>query len=127
MTLSRDLGSMTDRPLPSGDRFSRMVRDRRIQLGAVVAIASVAFLQGAWLFQGQSTPVVYEAGSLVAAGELESVLYDPALGSREEGPRAGDEFRDQQGQLCRRFTDGSVTGVACRAGGDWRVLEMRQD
>ena len=109
------------------DRRTRLLHNRWLQLAAVVAVAWTAFLQGAWFGQGQESPVVYEAGAVVAAGELESVLYDPALGAREEGPSVGDEFRDGEGRACRRFADGPVTGIACRAGGDWRVTEMRQD
>ncbi|WP_162935617.1 hypothetical protein [Tsuneonella amylolytica] len=98
-----------------------------LSFAAIGAVAIGAFLQGAWLVQGQESPFVYEAGSLIAAGELESVLYDPSLLGYEGAPQVSDEFRNAQGQVCRRFTDDQVSGVACRVGGDWRVEEMRQD
>jgi hypothetical protein len=90
-------------------------------------------LFGAGLFQGYRwapeapvSPVVYEAGALVATGELEQVLYDPALGGREEGPSVGEAFTNKSGHSCRTFTDGRVSGVACERSGDWRVVELRQ-
>lgn len=72
------------------------------------------------------SPVVYEAGALVATGELEQVLYDPALGGREEGPSVGEAFRNKAGHSCRTFTDEGIRGIACERSGDWRVMELRQ-
>ena len=95
-----------------------------------VATFGLLLVLGAWqvsdLWSSQDNIVAHEAGRLVATGRLEEVLYDPALGGREEGPSVSQTFTDEAGHDCRSFKDGSVTGIACQQGGDWRLVEIRQ-
>ena len=97
------------------------------QAAFVAAVFGVGLFQGYRWGEDQPSPVAYEAGSLVATGELESVLYDPAPGARDARTAAGAAFTDPTGATCRRFTDGPVAGVACQRDGDWRIVELRQD
>ena len=104
-------------------------RRRRLAQAAFVAGVFALGLFGGYQLapgQGGASPVVYEAGSLVAAGPLEHVLYDPAVRAPGEGPAADNAFAGPDGRSCRRFRDGKVEGLACQTGGDWRVLELRQ-
>lgn len=128
--MSSGTGEVADRPHGAGKAIGGEGADRRpwIKAALVAALLGVGGLQGYRLaFEDSSSPIVYEAGALVATGRLEQVLYDPALGGREEGPSVGATFTNQAGHSCRRFTDGPVSGMACRRNGDWRVVEMRQD
>ena len=100
---------------------------RRVGQVAVVGLLLVlGASQLSDLWAPQRTIVAYEAGSLVATDALESVLYDPTLGGREEGPSVSRIFKDKAGQDCRRFVDGLVSGTACQRHGDWRVVEISQ-
>ena len=78
------------------------------------------------LTQESGSPVAYEGGSLIAVGELESVLYNPDYEVGEEGPTAGLEFENATGQTCRPFTEEGLKGVACRRGGDWSIADLKQ-
>lgn len=93
----------------------------------IAVIVGVTVLIGNPLLTPSDGPMVYEAGRLVASGQLEQVLDDPSLGGREEGPSVTATSKQGQGSDCRQFADGPVTGVACRQGGDWRIKEVRQE
>jgi hypothetical protein len=126
MSLATNTSSLDEWENASDKREASFAQRRWTQGAVVLAVAGLCFLQGYRVADGGASPVVYEAGVLVAAGELESVLYEPSLGAREEGPKVSDAFINSAAQTCRRFLDGSVTGVACRANGDWRVIEIQQ-
>jgi len=76
---------------------------------------------------GTSSPVAVEQGRLVASAGLEAAL-DTQLASApaDSGPRIGLTFRDQAGALCRSFSDGAASGLACRDSGAWRVRGLFQ-
>lgn len=93
----------------------------RLELAVIVAIVALAGVQGYRMLRTNEAPVSYESGRLVAAGDLEDALYDPAKGHHE----GGFMVTDANGG-CRRFTDGKVSGLACQRDGDWRIEEMRQ-
>ena len=93
----------------------------RIELAVILAIFGLASVQGYRMLRTNEAPVSYEAGRLVAAGDLEDALYDPRKG-RHEGGFSISDARDN----CRKFTDGNVSGIACDDEGDWRIEEMRQ-
>ena len=104
------------------------VRRRGAQAVLGLGLLGLGLIQGySWAPDASSSPVAYEAGALVATGELEQVLYDPALGGREEGPSAGRTFTNKEGHSCRPFSDKRVSGTACQRYGDWRVVELRQE
>jgi hypothetical protein len=93
----------------------------RVELALILAIVGLAGAQGYTMLRTNEAPVTYQAGRLVAGGELEEALYNPEKGQHEGGfavsVLAGG---------CRKFTDGSISGVACDRDGDWRIEEMRQ-
>jgi hypothetical protein len=72
------------------------------------------------------SPVVFDSGVMVASGRLQAVLEDPAVGNHRGGTVVTETFKDRDGRECRRFSEGSVTGVACRVSDGWRLLELRQ-
>lgn len=112
-------------PSPPGPARKRPVANL-VLAAALVALVAVE----AWRWTAApppSSPFVFEGGSLVASGELENALYDPALRRPGDGPTAGSAFAGAAGETCRRFTDGPVRGIACQREGDWRVIELRQD
>ena len=97
----------------------------------VMAVGAVTFaLAGAVGYAGLAPPppalVDYEGGQLVAMGELESTLYNPALDNRGAGFAAEMEFRSAEGATCRRFARSEVSGVACKHNGDWRLVSLQQ-
>ena len=74
----------------------------------------------------QASLVAYEAGSVVAASELDYVLDDPSKGGGSSGITAGQLFASGSGDRCRRFAQGYLSGTACFRDGIWRLVEMRQ-
>lgn len=123
-TMSMEKSDEPDRP----KKVEGSGRHSRIQAAFVVAVFASGLFGGYQLApepEGAS-PVVYEAGRLVATGELENALYDPSLRAEEDRPVAGGAFVNGEGQTCRRFKDGKVEGLACQRGGDWSVAELRQ-
>ena len=92
-------------------------------LGAVLALGAYqiyAFMQPA------ASPIVYEAGRVVAAAELDYILDDPSQGSGARGITAGRLFAGESGDKCRRFAQGYLSGTACFKDGQWHLIEMKQ-
>jgi len=100
-----------------------------VHLAIVAGLFALAAFNGYrwWAPTAEASPVVYEGGSLVAAGDWENALYNPAPGAREGGLTVGRSFANRRGEACRRFAEGAIRGVACQRDGDWRVTELRQD
>ena len=73
-----------------------------------------------------ASPIVYSAGSVVAAAELDYVLDDPSNGGGASGITAGNLFATTSGNKCRRFAQGYLSGTACFRDGQWRLLELTQ-
>jgi hypothetical protein len=68
------------------------------------------------------SPVAYEGGHLIAAGDLEDALYGPV-----GNPSRGSFTVADATNACRRFMNGNLSGIACKQEGHWRIREMRQD
>ncbi|NVD45244.1 hypothetical protein [Qipengyuania atrilutea] len=67
-------------------------RFRTLAQGILFATVLAAGVSGGYLIsssQESYSPVAYEAGSLIAVGELESVLYNPTLNTGEDGRMVG--------------------------------------
>jgi hypothetical protein len=108
-------------------------RSRVIEIAALAAclIAGVAvgtqWQNGLWHNGvGQGGPVASRGGALIASGTLAAAL-DTKLASA-----AGDgdtkilvSFRDRFGSYCRVFAGQSLDGIACKQGGDWRLLRTQ--
>jgi anti-sigma factor RsiW len=96
--------------------------------GAIGVAAVVGVLAGALGFvslQGeiQLATAVGDSGVLAARGKLDTALSRqlasaPGAGA---GVRIGVSFVARDGQYCRTFGLGSSAGLACRAGGEWKI------
>lgn len=78
-----------------------------------------------WKFLSPGGDIVTREGALVARGELASAL-DSQLASTQGQSSAvfiNVSFKAKDGSFCRSFIarDSSTSGVACRAGENWRV------
>lgn len=58
----------------------------------------------------------------MAVGPLAQALEDGAAAQGQGPVRIGVTFKSQDGRWCRTFQGQAQAGVACRAGGSWRVL-----
>ena len=112
---------MQDVDLP--DRSSR--RRGWLQAGIAAALALGAY-QAYQFTRPPGVPIVYEAGSVVAAAELDYVLDDPSKGGGASGITAGAQFENAAGDKCRTFAQSYVSGSACFRDGQWRLVEMTQ-
>jgi hypothetical protein len=92
-------------------------------LGAVLAIGAYQIYE---VFQPPAPPIVYDAGSIVAAAELDYVLDNPSTGGGAGGITVGKQFANKSGDRCRTFAQGYISGSACLRDGRWRLLEMTQ-
>ena len=100
------------------------------QFAAMAATLVVGIAVGNTLVPGSggSSPIVPEAGRLVASAELEDALYARlASAPAGEGPRILLTYRSRDGEICRTFQEGSADGLACREQGDWRIRALFQD
>ena len=97
------------------------------QAASFALVFAMGVAAGNSLFGGPASPIAPEGGRLVASASLETAL-DKQLASQPDGSgtRIGLTFRDQQGQICRSFSDRAATGLACHEGGDWRVRALFQ-
>ena len=93
------------------------------QWAAMAATLALGIGLGTALHSGRSeAPVEMRGGQMFAAGPLDATL-DKQLASAAAAKdvRVGLTFRDQNGAICRSFTEQRASGLACRDGGDWQV------
>ena len=91
------------------------------QWAAMAATLAFGMLIGTMIPQRGDSPVVAQGGKLYAAASLDRAL-DTQLASAPVGDvRIGLTFRDQAGEICRSFTQGASSGLACRDGARWRL------
>lgn len=107
-------------------RLARPI-SRTTQWAAMAATLAMGIVAGTMVSPDSSGPVARENGVLVASASLEKAL-DSQLASvpSGEGVRIGVTFRDKVGSLCRSFGDEGASGLACRAGGDWKIHGLFQ-
>lgn len=98
------------------------------QAATIAATLVMGVVIGSVIAPGSSpSPVAPEAGRLVAAASLENALYGRLASTpAAEGPRIGMTFRSASGSICRTFTEGAASGLACYEGGDWRIRGLVQ-
>jgi hypothetical protein len=99
--------------------------------GALAATLVVGVLAGKMIPGGGGAPAIIGNGNeVVAQGELASAL-DRQVGGRGNGAvKVGVSFAARDGAYCRGFVMGASAGLACRAGGQWRIpvlAEARQE
>lgn len=100
---------------------------RGVQWAAMAATLAIGVVAGTIINPGASGPVGREEGRMVAAGALEEALYTRlASAPADDGARIGLTFRNADGDLCRSFTDETLSGLACHEGGDWRIRGLFQ-
>ena len=92
------------------------------QWAAIAASLAVGLFAGTMVNRSASDgPVELRGGQLIAASSVGKAL-DTQLASAAQGDvRVGLTFRDQQGRICRTFSGGSGSGLACHAGDGWQV------
>ena len=71
----------------------------------------------------ERSPLAIERGSVVAAAALDQALTQQLASAdqRSVATRIGLTFRNDQGRLCRTFSDSAANGLACRHDDDWRI------
>ncbi len=95
--------------------------------GLALAASLVAgVLLGHWVLRGGGLgPVVTRDGQMVARGPLAEALTGQLAARQPAGAavRIGISFRSSSGQYCRTFSVRApeLSGLACRAGGQWQV------
>jgi len=92
-------------------------------LGAALALGAYQIYQ---FTRPEASLIVYDAGNVVAASELDYVLDDPSHGGGASGITAGKLFAGEAGDKCRRFAQGYLSGTACFHDGQWRLIELKQ-
>lgn len=98
-----------------------------MQYAAMAATLAIGVFAGAMLNNAPSGPIASDQGQLVASGELDRALSTRlASAPEQQGARIGLTFRDAAGDLCRSFTEGGASGLACHEGGDWRIRGLFQ-
>jgi hypothetical protein len=90
--------------------------------GALAATLVVGVLAGKMIPGGGGAPAIIGNGNqVVAQGELASAL-DRQVGGKGNGAvKVGVSFAARDGAYCRGFVMGASAGLACRAGGQWRI------
>lgn len=92
--------------------------------GAIAATLAVGIIAGRLVPVGLDSPIAIQDGVLVAQRDLANAL-ETQLASRQDAnsaTRIGLTFADRQGRICRTFDASTISGLACRADGDWQVL-----
>lgn len=130
--LSAHYAPVADEPVPERLRVlldSKVVPLRRAaprwswhQAAAMAATLVLGLLIGRIALPGG--PIAVEDGALVARGELAEAL-DTRLASAQPDDaavRIGISFAGPEGRLCRTFSAPAASGLACRAGTDWRLV-----
>ena len=95
--------------------------------GAGMAIAAslvLGVLLGTRIAPGDG-PLVEKDGTLIASAGLGKALENQ-LASEQEGARLRvlASFRREDGSICRAFTGGALSGIACRAEDGWRMERL---
>jgi hypothetical protein len=104
-------------------RDGRLRRWLQAGLGGTLALGAYQVYDA---MRPAPAPIVYEAGSVVAAAELDFVFDNPAQGGGASGITAGPLLATSESDKCRHFAQGYLSGTACFEDGQWRLLELRQ-
>lgn len=85
-------------------------------LAVGVAVGTAVDLRGA------TDPVELRDGKVYASAGLDQALETQLASAGPTGDmRIGLTFRDQAGSICRSFSKGAASGLACREGQQWRL------
>ncbi|MEQ8742718.1 anti-sigma factor [Parasphingorhabdus sp.] len=96
-----------------------------VQWGAMAATLALGIAVGQYgLGSGSDSPFAQQGGALIASGTLEHAL-DKQLASAQPDDsdyRIGLTFRAKAGNICRSFTGEAVSGIGCREGENWKMV-----
>jgi hypothetical protein len=71
---------------------------------------------------GTQSPVRMQGGAIYATAGLQKALDSELASAPSDGPvRVALTFRDRSGSVCRSFTGGEASGLACRDGERWKL------
>ena len=88
----------------------------------MAAMLAVGILLGTIVDKRASPPIQLQNGRMYAASRLAHALDDElASAPSVHAVRVALTFRDQSGAICRTFTQGQASGLACRDGKRWQV------
>ena len=98
-----------------------------VQAATLAATLAIGVFAGSQLGSRPAGPIQAKGGRLVASADLDHTLTTQ-LASASTGPGSpiGLTYRNKSGAICRTFNDTSASGLACREGGDWRILGLFQ-
>ncbi len=92
------------------------------QWAAMAATLAIGIFVGTQVPIPSHNPVQVQEGRIYAAAALNQALDSELAGAPSESPvRIGLTFRDQSGVVCRSFTQGPTSGLACRNGDRWQL------
>ena len=92
------------------------------QWAAMAATLAVGIFVGTQVPIPSHAPVQVQDGRIYAAASLSEALDTELAGAPSKSPvRIGLTFRDQAGEICRSFTQGATSGLACREGDRWQL------
>lgn len=120
------LGASSHRGVPSLSAAREKKRPLPLlqKYGAIAATFAVGVLAGQLLPSEGNAPLESHNGALLARAELAAAL-ETQLASAQDATsptRIGLTFEDRQGRACRTFDTSGLSGLACRADGDWQIL-----
>jgi len=92
------------------------------QWAAMAATLAIGIVAGQFVGDRPAAPVESHDGILVAAAGLDQAL-DAQLASADTGGpiHVGLTFRNHDGSICRSFSGGAGSGLACREGDEWNI------
>lgn len=92
------------------------------QAAAIAATLVVGIGLGTMLNSGPAaSPFEVRGGKMFAAAQLDDSLNQQLASAQAGDVHLGITFRDQQGAICRTFTDQRSSGLACREGDAWQL------
>jgi hypothetical protein len=95
------------------------------QWGAIAASLVLGLFAGKTYFPSTQGNIGERGGALIAQAGLRSAL-DTQLASSQPtnaATRIGITFRNRDGAICRTFDGQALSGIACRGGEDWRLVQ----
>jgi anti-sigma factor RsiW len=120
----RARGNVVQFPTRSARAPATPWRAREWLAMAASVLLGVVISWRAWS-PGDTGTITAQRGALVAHGVLAAAL-DRQLAANQSNDAAvkiGLTFKARDGSYCRSFAlrEGGITGLACRAGGEWRI------
>ena len=91
------------------------------QWAAIAATLALGIFVGTMVPHRNDDPVTVEGGKVYATAALDQALTAQLASAPSGSTHIGLTFHDQAGSICRTFTQGPSSGLACRDGSRWQV------